>query len=685
MRKRISPHKSAATTPSHPETNPSVLDTDFHGVENTLELIRFDKKTIAFLSICTVLFFLFVGLKLHNSSIPYWNTIAYDGGDLKRGLVAGTPLPIRSDEWLVGSTFFLSQVKKGFPVANESLGYGKVPLTFGLPTTHLLSLIKPSFWGCYFLDTERAYSWTWNFRIFPALMSFFLCLMLFTRNNFKLSAFGSAWIFLSSAIQWWSTNTELFMFGCVSVVAFVYILLSDNPKTILFNGILLLLSSYSFAMILYPAYLVPLAYFLIALLVGFFLQYRKTIPEQLRRKPLWKTGTLLVTTGALLYLLYLFFQEAKDTIDVVTKTVYPGQRNEAGGNFEFVRLFTDNFSWFMKENKFPATWVNMCELSSFLLLSPIAAVVIVADYIKTRKTEPLLMSVLVFQVIIYSWMFIGFPESLAKISLLNTSQAGRSFFILGFSNVVATILFLAHHKNTLVKNNSTTKIVSFLGLFILSYAIHYLLNKNAFSYFSSGQVMKATIFFAALNWLVLHFSQHNRYRMAFFAATLIFLLPNLKVNPLSQGLAPFFDNKIYKMVSDLNAKDPNAGWVVFGGKYQYANYLKSAGINCFNGVQFTPPMEKLHVLDPLKQNEGVYNRYAHICFSRMIYDERDSISFTLNQPDLYTVNMDPCSPRLKQLGIRYFLFPYKPNPYEVRRMTMLVDSLGIYIYKSNDQ
>jgi hypothetical protein len=684
MKRKIPTPKPGTTTPSHPAQPAIALESHIHGIEDTFELIRFDKKTIAFLSICTALFFLFVGLKLHNSSIPFWNTIAYDGGNLRRGLLSGEPLPIRSDEWLVGSTFFLSQVKKGFPVSNESLGYGKVPLTFGLPTTHLLSMVKPSFWGCYFLDTERAYSWIWNFRIFPALMSFFLFLMLFTRNNFNLSAFGSAWIFMSSAIQWWSINTELFMFGSLSVVAFVYILLSDSPKTILFNGLLLVLSAYSFAMILYPAYLVPLSYFFVALLVGFFVQYRKTMPEQLRSKLLWKTGTLLITAGALLYLLYLFFQEVKDTIDVVTKTVYPGQRNEPGGNFEFVRLFTDNFSWFMREGKFPASWENMCELSSFLLLSPIAAVVIVADYIKTRKTEPLLISVLVFQLVIYCWMFIGFPESLAKISLFSTSQPGRAFFILGFSNVVATILFFAHHKSALVKNNIPTKIVSFLALLMVSYAIHYQLNKNAVSFFSSGQVMKATIFFAGLNWLVLHFSQHNRYRMAFFTATLLFLLPNLKINPLSQGLAPFFDNKLYKIVSDLNAKDPNAGWVVFG-KYQYANYLKSAGINCFNGVQFSPPLEKLHVLDPEKQNEDVYNRYAHICFSRMIYDERDSISFTLNQPDLYTINMDPCSPRLKQLGVRYFLFPYKPNPYEVRRMTLLVDSFGVYIYKSNEQ
>ena len=79
------------------------------------ELIHFDTKVWAFIVVCLVFFFLFVSLKWHNSSIPRWNEMVPDGGDLKRGLVAGKPLFIRSDEWLVGSSLILAQEKNGFP------------------------------------------------------------------------------------------------------------------------------------------------------------------------------------------------------------------------------------------------------------------------------------------------------------------------------------------------------------------------------------------------------------------------------------------------------------------------------------------------------------------------------------------------------------------------------------------
>ncbi|MGB3079311.1 MAG: hypothetical protein WBB31_09575 [Saprospiraceae bacterium] len=71
------------------------------------ELIHFDLKAWIFIGVCSFMFFLFVGLKWHNSSIPHWSQVVPDGGDPKRGLVTGEPLFIRSDEWLVYTSFIL--------------------------------------------------------------------------------------------------------------------------------------------------------------------------------------------------------------------------------------------------------------------------------------------------------------------------------------------------------------------------------------------------------------------------------------------------------------------------------------------------------------------------------------------------------------------------------------------------
>jgi hypothetical protein len=51
----------------------------------------------------------------------------------------------------------------------------------------------------------------------------------------------------------------------------IYILYSHKIHLIILNGIIFLISSFSFAMILYPPYQVPLAYFLLALFLGFII------------------------------------------------------------------------------------------------------------------------------------------------------------------------------------------------------------------------------------------------------------------------------------------------------------------------------------------------------------------------------------------------------------------------------
>ena len=138
---------------------------------HVFQLIRFDRKSVIFISACLLLYFLVTLLKWHNSSVAVWNEFIPDGGDPDRGIIAGKPLPIRSDEWQVFSSFVLAQQEKDFPLTNEALGYGKTPITFGVPTQHLLSKIRPAFWGFYLLDIERAFSWHWNFKIFPFLIS----------------------------------------------------------------------------------------------------------------------------------------------------------------------------------------------------------------------------------------------------------------------------------------------------------------------------------------------------------------------------------------------------------------------------------------------------------------------------------------------------------------------------------
>ncbi len=644
------------------------------------ELIRFDIKSRTFIIACLCLFVLFVSIKWHNSAIGWWNRVLPDGGDPRRGILAGEPHGIRSDEWLVTTCFLMSQCTLDFPTTNDALGYGKTPVLMGLPTQHITSMLRPALWGFYFLDNERAFSWYWNFRIFPFLIASFLMLMLFTRNQFALSVVGSLWLLLSTSIQWWSISTDIFTFGCVAVVSALYILYSDKPWIIASNGIAFVLAAFSFGMTLYLPYMVPLAYFLFALFIGYLIQNKIYIKPLFSKRATWKILTIGGSIMVLLGLVFLFYHETKSTIDVVSNTVYPGKRGEKGGDFSFLRLFTDNFKLFVQEKSYPATWPNICEHSSFIMLFPLASLMILADFIKTKKTNPLLFAVVIVQLITLVWILVGLPPILAKLSFFSVSPPFRTKFIFGFSNVVFAILFLAHHQMAWLKNNLWTKLVTLVVIFILSYGLNTLINKDANMFFTTRQVIIATFIYTGLNWLLLHFREHLIFRIAFFSLCMAYLAPNITINPLCKGLASFYENGYYKTVSAIHKKDPDAGWAVFGD-FRLANFIKAAGVNCFNGVKYAPQMDKLHVLDPSMRNDSIYNRYAHIDMSTHI--DMDTVIFSLLQMDRYAIKMDPCSPRLPKLGINYFLFSYIPNPIEVDSMTLVKDTLGMHIYKRN--
>jgi hypothetical protein len=663
------------------EPSPTLLSESSLTQAPCIELIEFDKKAKVYVGICLFLYLLFVVFKLHNSSIPLWNLTINDGGNEKRGLIAGKPLANRSDEWLVGSSFVLAQEKSHFPVSNEALGDGKTPLLMGLPTKHVLSKIRPALWGYYFLDKERAFSWQWNFKIFPFLISSFLFLMLFTKNNFLISLFGSIWLFLSSAVQWWSIYTEAFTFTFLLIISFIYILYSNRPRIIILNGLIFLLASYSYVVLLYPAYQLPLAYFCLALTLGFIMS-RKNFETLLDRKFL-KLSVLVVSLISALLLVYFFYMECQSTIRVLANTVYPGKRNVTGGGFSFVNLFRDNFSWFLGESVFPPKWGNMCEVSSFLMLSPIVIILIGYHYLKKGIINSLLIPLLILQIILYIWLRWGFPQFLSRITLFNVSPPHRAFFVFGFSNVILTLLYLGQFKTTTEQTSITTnKLVAFISVFVTAFGIHYYLNKEADRFFSIFQIFNATVLFSLLNWLIIYFRERKIYQYLFATCCILFIASNIFVNPLSKGLSPYFENKIYKTATEINSRDPKAGWLVFG-HMAAPNFLKAAGINCFDGVQYAPQLAKLRILDPEFKNSEIFNRYAHIVFDARS-DEKDSVHFSLLSSDYYHVLVDPCSPRLKEMGIKYFMFSYKPPDAQVRCMTPVKDTCGFFIYKRKD-
>lgn len=648
--------------------------------ERPFELIRFDKRVKWFLGICTGLLIILTLAKIHPVSIAIWNQLLPDGSDQKRGLISGKPRAIRMDDYAVGTPWLLSQANKGYPVENEVIGGLKSPVLM-LPSKNFTEIFKPYDWGFFALDVERGYAWQYMYRDLLALIGVTLMLLIITKNNFWLSLFGGVWLFLSSGTQSW-VSLPVLLIGYMSsmFVATIYVLYSTNWKTILGSSIIAAWLLVGYILLLYPPYQVPLGYLLLALLIGFIANNFKT--KILFDQWAVKLGSAILLLAIVGVSFYFFYKDLKPTLDAVLNTVYPGKRSESGGTGFIANWFSEYFSWQYSDINHPKKWLNHCELSHYITFAPIIIPCALVSFALQKRIDWSILLLIIFVVIGYIWIEVGFPVWLAKATLWDMSPTRRTQIPFGIGNVLLTIAYLSY-LTTLPKQKYT--LYTIIGITaVLAYVI-YAANVNvsdADGFFRMSQLIGPIIFFTAVASLLL-FTWSPPFRNGIFGAAIcLFLIPNLKLNPVSKGLSPILDHPLYRTVQELHRQEPNGRWVVFGS--QYLSYLVTAtGVDLISGVKYVPARNIMNVLDPGMKRDSAYNRYAHTIYSSFI-NGRDSVVIHNTFEDGYQVYMDPCSPRFKKLNVKYIIFDKQPQAVETRCMKQVTTLGTIQIYRIND-
>ncbi|MBC8155349.1 MAG: hypothetical protein H7Z72_20870 [Bacteroidetes bacterium] len=643
-------------------------------------MVRFDRRTKWYLGICGILFVFFVLVKWHFESIPMWNTIIPDGSAPTRGLIAGKPRQIRIDDYAVGAPAILSSSNRGFPLENEAIG----GLRSGLvaePAAHIISLFRPGSWGFMALDIERGYAFAHLLPILSLLVGAFLLFMIFTKNQFYLSVTGAVALLLSSGTTAWTfIPASMIGYGCAATVAFLYLLHEKRLPFIALQSGLVIFTAISFILLLYPPYQVPLVYLFSLLIVGYVIQERQ------RLFPLpaigWKLAALAGMAGLAGVVLYAYYLDAHETIQAVTNTVYPGKRSETGGTGFIANWYSEYYSWFFSDEKFPKSWLNSCEFSHSLTFAPVIIPLSVYLFTIRRQVNWLLLGAMLFTVIMIVWMEVGFPAWLAQKSLFGMVPTRRAQIPMGAGSIMLTVIYLG------VINNEYRKVPTYVNIGLVAAVIGFMVytayvNVSDSDGFLKGyQTFLVVLFFSAMSGLLL-FTLPVRYRTVLFCSgLLLFLLPNLRQNPLSIGLSPITDNALYKTVRTLVEQDPDARWMVNGS--QYITYMVTAtGAKQITGVKYLPDRKRImSVLDPTAKRDSAYNRYAHVTYQSYI-DGKDSVILVNQFEDAYIIAMDPCSPRMKKLNVKYQIFDHQPQPAEIRCMT-LINTLGsLQLYKAN--
>ncbi|CCH03456.1 hypothetical protein FAES_5457 [Fibrella aestuarina BUZ 2] len=679
----VSPTQPVVSTPTAPPVSASTPPPPSDG------LIQFDRRVKITLGIFVGLFLLFVLFKWHYISLSAWNEILPDGGPAKRGLVAGTPKRIRMDDYAVGAPWILSNANTGFQTENEAIGGLKTPL-MTVPVKHPVTLFKFGHWGFLFLDVERGYSWMYNSSPLILLLGTFLFFLLVTKNQYWLSLTGTLVLFLSSGTVWWSFIPSSMIGYCgAAFVAAVYLLRSRKPTVIIPVAAALIWIAASYATGLYPPYQVPMAYLFIFLLIGYVANERAAI-FPLKAVPL-KLVSLVGAAALAGVVAYLFKNDIEETIKAVTSTVYPGKRSETGGTGFIANWYSEYYSWFWSDQKFPKGWLNICELSHYLNFAPVIIPLAIALFAFTRRIDWMLVGAMVFVVLMWLWMEVGYPEAIAKATLMSMVPTRRAQIPMGVGGIVLLFLYLGYLRSVdlaQLKANVPGWFTPVAGLGVVAFVI-YTASVNiddSEGLLTSNQVFMPVLFFILMNGLLL-FSLNIRYRVGLFCAGIVlFLLPNLKANPLSKGLAPLTENIVYQNVKAIVDRDPNARWVVNGN--QFITYMVTAtGAKQITGVKYIPNRKQIFsVLDPQMKRDSAYNRYAHVTFQTYINPQQGDTTILAQQyEDGYVIAGDPCSPKFKKLNVKYMLYDHAPQiPYEVRCMKKAVELGSMTIYERVD-
>jgi len=654
--------------------------TSSKSLSGATNLILFDKKTKIFLTALLLLYFLLSISKIHTSQIANWDM--FFGLPKSESVIAGKPRFIRMDEWMVATPALMGQVERGLPLENKANGDKNTPIVWGMPVKDVSSALRPSVWSYFIFDLEQAFAFSWNFNIFFFFISTFLLFMLITRNNFWLSVFASLFIFLSAGIQWWSYLIGTYMMYLNGMfIAFVYLLYSKKIWHWIACSLILIICIFSFLAYLYPPWQVPLVYLYLFLIIGFLI--RKKQFQSIREKWTIKAGVLIVALIILGVIGFHYYQIAKDTYALMLNTVYPGRRFSTGGDLSGGKLFADFFEMFMDDTHVPAKWQNICEASGAIMFFPIVFYGIGYYYYKTKKTDPLLISLSIFMVIGLIYVLIGFPTFLSKITLFSMTPSFRSLPVFAIGNSVLLICYLTSNQ-TMLKNEKLSWIeLAILGstIFIFIRIVCSNINKATENFFTSNEVNIVTAL-VLISYLLIRYKNFKFVKPALYVVLLVMTIKQITTNPLTKGLGAVFENPVTQASKTIHESDPGARWALFGDM-RLTNLLKANGINVLNGVKYVPALEDMHKLDRSRIYDSSYNRYSWVTMSSHI-DGTDTVIFRQTYNDGYTIHIDPCSPRLKQLGVKYFVFTKKPTNEEIRCMIPVKDVAGISIYKIRD-
>lgn len=554
--------------------------------------------------------------------------------------IIGSPRPIRSDEWLVQTPFYLSQVKTGNHFTNKSYQVTgqNMMLAYNVSSWHISTIGKPFNWGFLFLGASRGLSWYWSFKIIAMLLLAYEFAMILTSRRKLLSAVSSFWITFTPTVQWWFMQHlgDVVFFSLLIMVSIYHYFNSEKKVFKILMAINLIIALIGFPLIIYPAFQVPFAYIILLFAV---IQFFKALRN--KKVTLFDVIVITLTLFVSLTIDALTIYQSWDAISATLHTVYPGKRISVGGEYTWKNLSDFLFNIVLP---FKAPQVsNQVELSSsfnFLLY----ILLILPFVIKRKDINKNIFGIVlvVYSLMLMLYSIVGIPTVLSKLTLFSYVPFSRSWQSMSVIAVFASIWFISFIWDKL-ERVKLTKILPSLFIVTILYLYRGLTDdiyKNYLGRFTS--VILIVIMLIAFICIL-----YRKKRVFYPIMLVIITVSGLTVNPLTHGIAAIENKLLSHEVESIVGKNPNAIWM--SDSTNLYHFVQMFGAKSIDGVRFYPDRQLMSKIDKQNQYEDVWNRYAHLKYSLT----NENTSMTTPVPDNVNINLN--INELKDLNVKYIL------------------------------
>ena len=611
-----------------------------------------------------VAFALLVGAGLSGSSLQ----IALSGSGITQHdgrVLAGELRPIRSDEWEVITPMALSQrtQQPAWPVQNPAWGLdGHNMLVVGMtgvPVAHLSALAKPATWGFLAFDLRRGLAWSWWFPFFACFGALWLLLQRMFQLEWRLAAgLAAAFAVAPYSVVFSGWPAYVAFFPLMGLVLADGVLRSQRTPRALVGGAALGVCMAGFALVLYPAWQISLAYLLVPLALGWWYSRRRELHFGLAQ------GLALVLAVAVAaVLLGAWWVDAATAIKAIRATVYPGQRlAEVGGDID---------SWFLLKGLLapvlmyaPPALASAVDSSYFLLLLPVAAALLYA-WARARQV-PLVSLLPALYILVVLWfIYIGFAPWFARWSMWGSSTSQRQDVGLGLAQtlLLAWLLALAARAPAMPGASAAPRagmpqpaaaLVALLAAWLTWVSYRWLPSAADVMVPWLFRLLSVAAVALAAFWLLTG-------RTAAFALLYCgwMLGSALWFNPLVQAPASVaLDARLQQQLVAVGPGTPGPegprGVAVVGPRV-WAVVLPATGVPVVNSVFYVPPKAFWQRMDPQGLKTVVHNRYQRLLLELAPVVAEATHRIETPRLDEVRVTLDPARFDFRQLGAQTVL------------------------------